>query len=107
MLDDIANVSKGTRYLNTSPSIRIFSWLDNPNVRIFLLLELLVRSTELAILCITIVWRLHVESQGNGNFKRIDAHRTIVHAYVKEESLFVRKVIIIVQSIVDQSWYIG
>ena len=104
LLNDTANFTEVAGHLDASSSVRIFTRFDDPDICIFLLLVLLVGSCEPDVFAVCVDRSLHVEGQRNGNLKRVDSHRTIISAHVEEQGLFVRKMIIIFQSIVYQSW---
>ena len=42
-----------------------------------------------------------VKGEGNSNFKWVNTHSLVVSAYVEKESLFVRQVIVVIQSVVN------
>ena len=88
-------------YLNSSASVGIFTWLDDPNIVIFLLFELFVSLGELDELGVSVVTSFDVKGEGNSNFERVDTHSLVVSADVKEKSLFVRQVIVVIQSVVN------
>ena len=82
--------------LNSSTSVWIFTWLDDPNIEVSLLFKVLESFDELRIFWIWVAWRLYVESQGNCNLKRIDTNRVIVVADVSEEGLLIWKMVVVV-----------
>ena len=62
MLNDCLDLVERLSHLDARASVRIFSWLYNPNVGIFLLLKLLVSSCEFDVLLIIIVGSFDIES---------------------------------------------
>ena len=89
LLYDVPNFTKAVCYLDSCSSVRIFTWLDNPNICVFLLLKLFVSTSEPIVFGITSMRSLDVESQWNGDFEWIDSHRSVVCAHIQEQSFFV------------------
>ena len=83
------DLAQTTSYLNTSASIRVFTWLDDPNIGILLLLKLLVRPRELNVLRVRAVGALNIEGKRYGNLEWVDAHSSVVVADVEEQRLLV------------------
>ena len=89
LLDDVSNLTQTVGYLDSSSSVRVLTWFDDPNICIFLLLKLLVGTREPIVLCVSCVRSLHIESQRNSDFEWIDAHRSVVGAHIQEQRFFV------------------
>ena len=82
MQNDVSDIAEGVRDLDACATVGILTRLYDPDVCIFLLLELLVGATEPLELGVAIMRCLDIECEGNGNLKRIDTHCPIVSADV-------------------------
>jgi len=102
LLDDVLDFVVVVGNLDARATVRVLAGLNDPNVGLALLLELFVSSCEPRKLSVVAVDRLHVEGQRDGHFKRVYAHSLEVGAYIHEESLLVRKVVVVFESVVGE-----
>ena len=72
-----------------------------------MLLELLVRPSELDILWVVIVGGLHIESQWDSHLKRVDTHGLVVGADVEEEGFLIGEVVVVIETVVDEGGHVG
>ena len=62
MLNNCLDLIERLSHLDACASVRILSWLDNPNIGIFLLFKLLVGSCKFDVLLIIVVGGFDIES---------------------------------------------
>ena len=72
-----------------------------------MLLELLVRPSELDILRVVVVRRLHIEGQRDCDLKRIDSHGLVVGADVEEESFLIGEVVVVIEAVIDEGGHVS
>ena len=107
LLNEIPDLIEGVGHLDAGASVGVLARLDDPDVGILLLLELLVRPSELLVLRVVVVGRLDVESERDGDLEGIDTHCLVVCAHVEEERLLVRQVVVVIQPVVDQCGHVS
>ena len=72
-----------------------------------MLLELLVRPSELDILWVVVVGRLHVKGQWDGYLKRVDSHCLVVGADVEEEGFLIGEVVVVIEAVIDEGGHVS
>ena len=72
-----------------------------------MLFELLVCASELDVLRVVVVRRLHIEGQWDSHLKRVDAHGLVVGADVEEEGLLIGEVVIVIEAVIDEGGHVS
>jgi hypothetical protein len=102
LLYDLFDFLQVVRDLNTAATVRILSWLDDPDVCVTFLRFVLVKNLD-KTLVFRVIWRFNMEGKWNRHFKGVKIKTAVVVANVHKKSFFVCKVEVVFEFAVYQT----